>query len=540
MIKVFLVEDEIIIREAIHKMIPWAEYGFELIGEAKDGEMALPLIKKSKPDVLITDIKMPFMDGLTLSRLVKKDLPNTKIIIISGYDDFDYARQAITLGIEQYLLKPISKDEFLELLEGIRSKYKKENEQKLYYQKFENEIKAYEKNAQRDFFELLVSEDVDLQRIYEQADRLQIDIMAQCYNLVLFDIGAKSDYQNVGDRYSNDAADVQNKIDEFFINNRSYQLFRNQQFNYAVLIKGDENEIGQITAECIEFLKTTFEQNGTLEWFVCAGKSVERLSMMSECYKEAMKSFAYRYLGYRYVFSYENIEKTEKDEDMNLQNIDMNAVKQEIIYNFLFNALDEEVDSFVKNYLQMIGGEAMRSKMFQQYILLNLHFCLTSFAEKLGYDKTEIDDSLKFIVDERIKSTEDLEKIIGSILRKGIRLREERSKGRNQSVIRTALQYMEENFTDDSLTLNRVAGVANVSANHFSALFSQEMGQTFIEYLTQLRMNRAKEQLRCTDMRSGEIALEVGYKDPHYFSFLFKKTQGCTPSEYRNQTRSQK
>lgn len=540
MIKVFLVEDEIIIREAIHKMIPWAEYGFELIGEAKDGEMALPLIKKSKPDVLITDIKMPFMDGLTLSRLVKKDLPNTKIIIISGYDDFDYARQAITLGIEQYLLKPISKDEFLEVLEGIRSKYKKENEQKLYYQKFENEIKAYEKNAQRDFFELLVSEDVDLQRIYEQADRLQIDIMAQCYNLVLFDIGAKSDYQNVGDRYSNDAADVQNKIDEFFINNRSYQLFRNQQFNYAVLIKGDENEIGQITAECIEFLKTTFEQNGTLEWFVCAGKSVERLSMMSECYKEAMKSFAYRYLGYRYVFSYENIEKTEKDEDMNLQNIDMNAVKQEIIYNFLFNALDEEVDSFVKNYLQMIGGEAMRSKMFQQYILLNLHFCLTSFAEKLGYDKTEIDDSLKFIVDERIKSTEDLEKIIGSILRKGIRLREERSKGRNQSVIRTALQYMEENFTDDSLTLNHVAGVANVSANHFSALFSQEMGQTFIEYLTQLRMNRAKEQLRCTDMRSGEIALEVGYKDPHYFSFLFKKTQGCTPSEYRNQTRSQK
>lgn len=148
--------------------------------------MALPLIKKSKPDVLITDIKMPFMDGLTLSRLVKKDLPNTKIIIISGYDDFDYARQAIALGIEQYLLKPISKDEFLEVLEGIRSKYEKENEQKLYYQKFENEIKAYEKNAQRDFFELLVSEDVDLQRIYEQADRLQIDIMAQCYNLVLF------------------------------------------------------------------------------------------------------------------------------------------------------------------------------------------------------------------------------------------------------------------------------------------------------------------------------------------------------------------
>ncbi|MBO5372451.1 MAG: response regulator [Lachnospiraceae bacterium] len=535
MIKVFLVEDEVVIRDAIHKMIPWSEYGFELIGEAKDGEMALPLIKKSEPDVLITDIKMPFMDGLTLSRLVKKDLPNTKIIIISGYDDFEYARQAISLGIEQYLLKPISKAEFLEVLEGIRSKYEKENEQKLYFQKFENEIKAYEKNAQRDFFELLVSEDVDLQKIYEQADKLQIDIMAQSYNLVLFEISAKTDYQNGEESYSKDAAEVQTKVDEFFINNRNYQIFRNQQFNYAVLIKGDESEIDQLTAECIDELKNIFEQSNNIEWFVCTGKTVQRLSLMSECYKEAMRSFAYRYLGYRYVFSYESLEDDSADENMNLQNIDMNAVKQESIYNFLYNALEDEVDSFVKNYIQMIGREALRSKMFQQYILLNLHFCLSSFAEKLGYDKSEIEEYLKLICDERVKSMEDLAKLIGAILRKGIKLREESLKGRNQSVIRTALQYMVENFTDDSITLNRVAGVANVSANHFSALFSQEMGQTFIEHLTSLRMNKAKELLRCTDKRSGEIALEVGYKDPHYFSFLFKKTQGCTPSEYRNQ-----
>ncbi|MBO5302729.1 MAG: response regulator [Lachnospiraceae bacterium] len=535
MIKVFLVEDEVVIRDAIHKMIPWAEYGFELIGEAKDGEMALPLIKKSEPDVLITDIKMPFMDGLTLSKLVKKDLPDTKIIIISGYDDFDYAKQAISLGIEQYLLKPISKAEFIEVLQGIRAKYEKENAQKLYFEKFENEIKAYEKNAQRDFFELLVSEETDLQKIYEQADKLSIDIMAQSYNLVLFEIGSKTDYQNVGDSYSKDSADVQNKIDEFFINNRNYQIFRNQQFNYAVLIKGEENEIEELTNACIHSLQYIFEQSGQLEWFVCAGKTVQRLSLMSECYKEAMKSFAYRYLGYRHVFSYESLENEAKDEDMNQQNIDMNAVKQESIYNFLCNALETEVDSFVKNYLKMIGGEAMRSKMFQQYILLNLHFCLTSFAEKLGYEKSEIDEYLKFICDERAKSMEDLEKLIGAILRKGIKLREESSKGRNQSVIRTALQYMEENYTDDSITLNRVAGVANVSANHFSALFSQEMEQTFIEYLTSLRMNKAKELLRCSDKRSGEIAIEVGYKDPHYFSFLFKKTQGCTPSEYRNQ-----
>ena len=102
MLRTFLVEDEVIIRENIKRMVPWEKYGFELVGEAADGEMALPLIRKSRPDILITDIKMPFMDGLTLSKLVKKEIPNIKIVILSGYDDFNYAKQAISIGVEDY------------------------------------------------------------------------------------------------------------------------------------------------------------------------------------------------------------------------------------------------------------------------------------------------------------------------------------------------------------------------------------------------------------------------------------------------------
>ena len=132
MIQVFLVEDEIIIRESIQRMIPWKEYGYELVGEASDGEMALPMIREQKPDLVITDIKMPFMDGLSLISLVKKELPNTKIVIISGYDDFSYAQKAIELGVEQYLLKPISKNKFIQILGDIREKYIKENQQKNY------------------------------------------------------------------------------------------------------------------------------------------------------------------------------------------------------------------------------------------------------------------------------------------------------------------------------------------------------------------------------------------------------------------------
>ena len=112
MLKVFLVEDEIVVRESIRQMIPWMKFGFELCGEASDGEMALPLIQRQKPDVVITDIRMLFMDGSELSRMENKELPETKLVIISGYHDFEYAKTASAIGVEDYLLKPVSRQEF--------------------------------------------------------------------------------------------------------------------------------------------------------------------------------------------------------------------------------------------------------------------------------------------------------------------------------------------------------------------------------------------------------------------------------------------
>ena len=122
MLKVFLVEDESIVREGLKNNIPWQEYGYQFMGEASDGEMALPLIRKLRPDVLITDIKMPFMDGLSLSEMVKEEFPRTKIIIISGYDDFEYARRAIVAGVDQYLLKPITRAALRNVLLEIKEK----------------------------------------------------------------------------------------------------------------------------------------------------------------------------------------------------------------------------------------------------------------------------------------------------------------------------------------------------------------------------------------------------------------------------------
>lgn len=151
MLKVFLVEDESLIREGLRDNIPWEQYGYQFVGEAGDGEMALPLIRKTQPDLLITDIKMPFMDGLSLSKIVSEEFPKTKIIIISGYDDFEYARQAIEAGVEQYLLKPITRMKLRKTLLEMKEKIEKEQDKDDYQLQYQEEMHEYEQFSRRRF-----------------------------------------------------------------------------------------------------------------------------------------------------------------------------------------------------------------------------------------------------------------------------------------------------------------------------------------------------------------------------------------------------
>ena len=173
MLKVFLVEDETVIREGLRDRIPWEQYGYRFVGEAADGLVALPLIRKTRPDVLITDIKMPFMDGLSLSRIVREEFPKTKILIISGYDDFEYARIALKYGAIDYLLKPINRNEFNQALERI---YK--NKQKLQFQGVER--KKNELEQIKDEIDTNYMKDISLTNLSE-AHFMNKDVLSRLF-----------------------------------------------------------------------------------------------------------------------------------------------------------------------------------------------------------------------------------------------------------------------------------------------------------------------------------------------------------------------
>ena len=214
--------------------------------------------------------------------------------------------------------------------------------------------------------------------------------------------------------------------------------------------------------------------------------------------------------------------------------VDSAKVSPEIIQGFLREGKQAEIRDFVNGYLAGVK-EALESRLFRDYLLLNMRFTTINYMEMLGVSQQD------FLPEEEDRKVREASASGGSIdgymqelLARALTLRDRESENQGKRVLKKGLKYIEENFSEESLSLNSVAGAIGVSGNYFSSIFSQEMQMTFIEYVTKKRMDKAKKLLVQTHLHSSEIAGEVGYKDPHYFSFVFKKTVGCTPREYRN------
>lgn len=530
MIKVFIVEDECLVREGIRDNIEWKANGFELVGEAEDGEMALPLIRKTRPDLLITDIKMPFMDGLELSHIVSKEMPETKIIILSGYDDFEFARQAIELRVERYLLKPITKTALQEALSQIKEKLEKEQEQKNYDLQYVHDLQNYEQNEMRKFFEEITVGTLKVGEIYNKAEKLGLSIEADRYNLVLFVLQP----QAMSGEYSDVVANFQEELIEEFIDDDEYLLFRCNLMTFAILVKGEENTIGEITQKCVSEISTKCEGLSNLNWYVAEGTAVERLSALPKCYNDANGRISLRHIyPSRHIFGIGSEAAATTNEDISsIDSLDVEKIDPMITRNFLQTGLESEIDRFVDNYLTNLGT-AMKSFMFRQYILLSARFSAAIVAKSFGQDQDTFIKTLPEVNSDM--SIEEAKTYLISVFKRVIEVRDTESKNQFNSILHQAISYIDEHFVDDEISLNVVAKEVNVSANYFSALFSQETGETFVEYLTKKRMEKAKQLLRQTSLRSGEIAYKVGYRDPRYFSFIFRKTVGCTPRDYRGE-----
>lgn len=531
MMKIFLVEDEFVVREGIKNNIDWSSHGYEFCGEASDGELAFPMIQKQRPDIVITDIRMPFMDGLALSKLIKKELPWTEIIILSGYEEFEYAKEGIKIGVAEYLTKPISGEELLNVIDRLALEIEEKRREREIGEKYHKEMEENIQQERKNLFQYLVSGTKTVPELLESADRLDVDLSSMWYSIVLFIMQSMNHEQN---EYSNSIVEIEQKLKQ--IEDEAHMLLFDRNLEgKALLFKADsKEELMNLQKLYQNRLKAILTQYSHVRYFGGVGAAVNRLTELPISFEKASHAFAHRYLVKENMFMYsdelENLQVPEAS-DFNISHVDPKQMDRSKIREFLKHGDVEEAIYFVEEFFRGLGNSATQSNMFRQYIIMDTYFCVVEFAEGLSCPREEIEPF--DITSGVLQSKEGMMEYITRIIKKALELRDNAASNRYGDTVDEVMQYIEKNYADEELSLNLLASHVNFSPNHLSMIFSQQTGQTFIKYLTDFRMNKAKELLRCTGKRSSVICTEVGYKDPHYFSYLFKKTQGMTPTQYR-------
>ena len=527
--KVFLVEDEIVTREGIRDNVDWQSAGFEFCGEAPDGEVALPLIETTKPDLLITDIKMPFMDGLQLSKIIREHMPWIKIVILSGHDEFNYAKTAIKIGVAEYLLKPVSSEDLIETLQKIASSLDREAKERESLKQLKEQAEDSIVLLREKFLLRLVMGGVSSAEAIEQGQRLGLNIVSKYYMVILIRVELPESDN------SYDYREYQ-RVEELVLNlagNNPNILYTKKELEELVLIlKSDDLE--QIQQEGA-FLANLIQKEGrnktNCNLIVELGQPQQRIGDINRSLNEALTKA-------KNVAEYSRIKKSIG----NLQQAEMLKVEHNALDDYLKFGNLQDIDDFFALYLQPINEVAMRSELVKNYGLLDIVLTVSQFVSDLGGKVEQIapdfNDIEKLIQD--AKSIDQMNRELKNLIARALNFRDSRTNHERSILIQEAKAFVDDNFSNPDLHMNSVAKKFNLSSSHFSTVFSQEVGETFRDYLNTLRIDRARELLRTTNLKCSEIAYQCGYNDSHYFSTVFKKKTGFSPQQYRGQSQSRK
>jgi two-component system, response regulator YesN len=526
MLKVFLVEDEIVVREKIRENFPWEKNGFLLAGEASDGEMALPMIEDLQPDIVITDIKMPFMDGLELSRILKKRMPWVKIIVLSGHDEFSYAQQALSIGVDDYVLKPIGSDDLLELLKKINKKVEEESVHQNNLEDMKAQLSLHTDFMKERFLIDLSTGIFSSSIAVEKAAAYGIDIMARYYCVTLISIlfsGNQSSYQ--------ESVVIENIINELVLKNSNIWKFRMNAREIGLVFRDNSLEdINENSYRISQSLKSEVEKRTNCELNISIGSARTRISGIYESMNDARIAS-----GFDYIFGSQSIVGIDDAKRVGHGTSVRPDSGAKGIQEFLKTGHLEEVEEAVENTLLRLGKSGGNS-IFYAFAFTEIISTISDFVEELGGEAEQVLPGLNrfhdLITVER-KKLDSYQVFLDEILRSALRFRESKKDNRYGDLIQKAQGFVQTEYTRSDLALADVASEVNLSPGHFSTIFSQETDQTFIEYLTHVRITKAKELLKNSSLKSSEIAFEVGYNDSHYFFHIFKKKTGQTPGAFK-------
>ncbi|MCQ2981945.1 MAG: response regulator [Treponemataceae bacterium] len=523
MYSVFIVDDEVIVREGIRSKIDWDNLPFTFAGEASDGELALSMIQEIKPDILITDIKMPFMDGLELAKNVKKMQPWIRIIILSGHDEFDYAKKAISIGVEDYILKPFTSDDLLTSMNKIASSLDNQKKELSDIARLKNEIEASSDLLREKFLSDLILGSFNSSDAIEKASELSISLLSRMYLVTI------SELHNEANSID-DLITAKSCLLSSTVGNPDIISFFLSPFTYVSIFKGTQADTLEEQAySSADAIQHAVSKNTSCTVVTTIGSTVDRTALITKSYQDANHILELctdfsksRIIGSQDIASYA---------DKSFSFVQTDPLMDRIKY-----ATINELDDIIDQYLKLLGEDTFQFSVMASYLFIDVVMAASKLVEEAGGNiKDVIPDVLThtFVahaVENRITFIQQIRFVLEAVLT----FRDSNLQGRYSDVILRAKKYIDENYANPDICLHSVAEEVHFSPNHFSTIFSQECGITFIEYLTSVRVDQAKHLLANSQKRSSDIAYEIGFNDPHYFSYIFKKATGYTPRDYRS------
>ena len=508
MCNVFLVDDEIAAREAIRASVPWEELGFELIGEASDGEIALSMLREVRPNVLITDIRMPYMDGMELCRRVRREMPDTSIVIVSACEDFACAQEALALGVKAFLSKPVNVSAMRGVLTRISAEIRERERQESREVAFHEYMAASGRFLREKLLEDLYG-GADAETVLRFARALRINLAAKRYLVML----ARPSL-NVSNAQGFSA--IQGVLEQLVQASRGTVFLQRDGVDFSLLLLGDDAEhLRKRAEELANAARSEVERATGIGLFIAIGEDVEELAGISTSLLDARAQLDAASRTHK-------VRELITPEALALSEIDGPPLGELLKY-----ASVSDVDNIIDRCAKTLT--AAHSEMLESHFYVDVMLEASRIIREGKGDPREVIPEAFQIQ----KESDEMLSVCRDMLRKAIAFRDSRGSARYGNVIRKAQAYIDEHFSDSTLTLGDVAAHVALSNNHFCTIFSREMGVTFIEYLTSIRINRAGELLRTTNMRTSEVAYAVGYNDPHYFSYLFKKNTGTSPRDHR-------
>ncbi len=525
--KVMLVDDEEEVREAIKRRLNWEELGFKVVASAENGEEALEKAEKYLPDVVMSDIHMPFMDGLTFCRYLKKQLPGTKFIIFSGYDEFEYAKEAIRLEAEEYILKPIDAEELKGVFSRLKKRLDEEYDRRRNIESLENYYRESLPILKEQLLIGLLEGRINAGAIGHYINEYNFDIKAPFYCVGILEATAISENDRVNPQLL--AISLKQIVDEQAGKDVEY---RSLNYLGSVIVLGmlKSTKEHQVFTSFIDSLCKLSSKIMGVDVSAGIGRTVGMLKDLSRSFAEAKDALSYRMI-------------LEDNQAISIQDVEPGftnyfALNDDQINNLIREIkigtkekLSEVIDSIVRNFVNSsITIYQLQLYFMEIYVeIMRLARSYELSVEQIGNLERDVYSEIKkFTTPEQMKEwLVEISLLLRSYIRK------ERQDS-TRLLVEKAKEYIKERYADSDLSVDTVCSFLGVSSTYFSSIFKKDTGISFVTYITGIRMEQAVHLLESTSEKSYIIAGMVGYEDPNYFSYVFKRVYGISPSKYRS------